>query len=505
MLGSSVATGATSRSSWLVWLLLGALLTAAAAIRFQGLDDPLVAFHPLRHYRSALIARACFYEATPSTPKWALVIAQANRDIQQAGEPPVMERLACTAYRALGREDLRIPKVLSSLCWLLASIATYLLGRRLISSSGGLVAAAICLFAPYAILATRTFQPDPLMTASAMWAVLAAVHWHDRATRGRLILTATLAGAALFIKPMSIFVILPAMLATVMTQRASPERRPVREIFWMAALTLIAPGLYYGASLLFGSLAHDQLQTRFVPSLLVTEFFWTGLARQFERVFGWPLVVAAVAGTVFAVQPLLRRLLAAIWLGYGAFAVAFTYHVPTHDYYHLPFIPIAALAAAAVVDRARSALRLNALTSIAVATALAVLLAWYGAIASSPRLRRADSTALVADYQRIGAVTNHDGRIIFLDPQYGYPLMYHAEVAGDAWPGIGDLEAERLDGRAIRSAIDRLHDDYVRPHYFVVSDLASFKAQPELMALLAAEGTLIEETSRFRIYKLTVQ
>ncbi len=33
-------------------------------------------------------------------------------------------------------------------------------------------------------------------------------------------------------------------------------------------------------------------------------------------------------------------LLAALWIGYAAFAFAFTYHMPTHDYYHWPYIAV---------------------------------------------------------------------------------------------------------------------------------------------------------------------
>src|SRR4051794_16743072 len=99
-----------SGSRWVAGLALGALLVVAGAVRLQGVTEPIVAFHPLRHYRSALIARACYYEATPSTPAWALAIARANRDIQQAGEPPVMEWMACAAYKGLGREEIAVPR-----------------------------------------------------------------------------------------------------------------------------------------------------------------------------------------------------------------------------------------------------------------------------------------------------------------------------------------------------------------------------------------------------------
>ena len=42
------------------------------------------------------------------------------------------------------------------------------------------------------------------------------------------------------------------------------------------------------------------------------------------------------------------------WIGYAAFAVAFTYHMPTHDYYHLPYVAIVALGAAATLERLRA-------------------------------------------------------------------------------------------------------------------------------------------------------
>jgi 4-amino-4-deoxy-L-arabinose transferase-like glycosyltransferase len=483
---------------------VGLLLIAAGAIRFQGLTEPLVAFHPLRHYRSALIARACFYEATSSAPEWAVAIAQANRDIQQAGEPPLMEWMACTAYRVIGAEHLAIPRALSTLWWMVAAVAVYRLGRRLVSLRGALFATTLCLFLPYAIVATRTFQPDPLMSACVMWAALALVRWRDRPTRGRFIAAALIAGLALLVKPMSVFLLLPAMWAV---SRARPLhiRDAGAGIWVLAALALIPPGLFYGGSLMFSSLAADQLDTRFVPSLLVTGFFWTGLARQADRVFGVVVVAAALAGSAIAVEPLLRRLLLATWVGYAAFAVAFTYHVPTHDYYHLPFIPIAALAAAAGLERLWMRLGWPAGVASAATGALGMLVVWQGVTEARPRLRVADAHAIVADYERVGDVTEHSGKVIFLDPDYGYPLMYHAEIAGDAWPGIDDLEAERLDGRPRRSAVDRFDDDYagIKPRYFVVTDLRSLEAQHDLQALLAARATLVDETSRHRVYRFS--
>jgi hypothetical protein len=341
------------------------------------------------------------------------------------------------------------------------------------------------------------------MTACTAWALLALVQWNDRPDRRRLVTAAMLAGAALFAKPMSVFIVIPAMVVVAGSRSNAPSNQRFHDALLMFGLSLIPSGVFYGNSLLFGRLAQDQMQTRFVPSLLLTDFFWQGLSRQIRSVFGWVTATAAVFGTVVASDKLLRQLLAAIWVGYAIFAVAFTYHTATHDYYHLPFVPIAALAVAAGMDRVWSALRLTPTLAFAATSALCSFLAWQGAVVAAPRLHRQDAAALVADYQRIGEVTHHDGRIVFLDLEYGYPLMYHAEVAGDAWPGSDDLQAERLDGRPTRSATARLDEDYPRPHYFVVTDLSSLSTQTDLQALLTARATLIDETPLHRVYRMS--
>jgi len=496
--------GAGAGSRWTV-ALLGLLLVAAAAVRSQGLGDPLVSFHPLRHYRSALIARSCYYEATPSTPAWAVAIARANRDIQQAAEPPLMEWLACAAYRIGGRENLIIPKALSIVWWCAGAIAVFLLARRLVSPDAALVAAALHLFLPYAIVATRTFQPDSLMAACVLYAVLALVGWHDRPTPRRLVAAALLTGLALLVKPMSVFLVMPAAWAIGRARTPRPPLGADRHFWLLLGLALIPAGLYYGSSVAFGSLARDQFQTRFVPSLLASRFFWAGCLKQAHHVFGWAALAAAAVGTVTAEQPLLRRLLRAIWIGYAAFAVAFTYHVPTHDYYHLPFVPMAALAAAAAFDVVVRRVRLQPRTVLAATAILCAAIAWRGSRLALPHLHVANAAAIVADYERIGQVTGHDGRVVFLDLEYGYPLMYHAEIAGDAWPGVDDLEAERLDGRRMRPAAQRFDQDYagMQPRYFVVTDFDSLEAETELARLLAASATAIDETRRHRVYRFT--
>ena len=136
----------------------------ALGVRLHGINQSLVTFHPTRHYRSAVIARACYYDATPSIAAWARRLAGAARSMQPAGEPPFMEWIACESYRAIGHEDIRVPRIVVMICWILGAIPLHALARRASSGVCAIVAAALYLFMPYAIVATRSFQPDAPMT-----------------------------------------------------------------------------------------------------------------------------------------------------------------------------------------------------------------------------------------------------------------------------------------------------------------------------------------------------
>lgn len=195
-------------------IILGMLMLMGLVIRAPEIDQSVVRFHPTRHYRSAVLARACYYDHASGIPAWAKRVASANREMQQAGELPVMEWLACGTYLALGRENVTIPRVANALLWISGAIPLSLLARRLASARAAPLAAALYLFMPYGIVASRNFQPDPLMTVTSLWAIHALIRYHDRQTRSRLGAAAALVGLAGVIKPMSIFLTVPVALVT---------------------------------------------------------------------------------------------------------------------------------------------------------------------------------------------------------------------------------------------------------------------------------------------------
>src|SRR3712207_1056603 len=106
-------------------LLIGLLSIAALGVRVYHIDDPPMDFHPTRQYHSAVMARGYYYEAADSAPHWKRELAILNGQREGIIEPPIVELAAFLAYRVLGGEHLWIPRLLSSVFWLIGGAFLY--------------------------------------------------------------------------------------------------------------------------------------------------------------------------------------------------------------------------------------------------------------------------------------------------------------------------------------------------------------------------------------------
>ena len=97
------------------------LCVLALAVRIHIAQLPMN-FHPTRQYRSTLIARAHYLEGREHVSTEKLEVARENRRRQGQLEPPVMELLACLAYFVAGDEHLWIPRLLSSIFWVIGGV-----------------------------------------------------------------------------------------------------------------------------------------------------------------------------------------------------------------------------------------------------------------------------------------------------------------------------------------------------------------------------------------------
>jgi len=139
------------------------LFITAWAIRMYDLTDLPLDFHPTRQLLSATKARAFYFRTKPvgiSAEEREIGIRQAKLKAQV--EPVILERLVAYTYRFTG-EQLWVARIYSSLFWIIGGIFLFVLVRDLVCFDAAIFSTAYYLFFPYTIIASRSFQPDPLM------------------------------------------------------------------------------------------------------------------------------------------------------------------------------------------------------------------------------------------------------------------------------------------------------------------------------------------------------
>jgi hypothetical protein len=76
-------------------------------------------------------------------------------------------------------------------------------------------------------------------------------------------------------------------------------------------------------------------------------------------------------------------------------------------------------------------------------------------------------------YQEIGEIVNHSSRTLFLAPEFGFSLMYHGRLSGEAWPGPGPKQPRggpapsRAEQRSTEKRFNALYSEH-SPDYFIV-------------------------------------
>src|SRR5204863_8574031 len=84
-----------------------------------------------------------------------------------------------------------------------------------------LASTAIFIFLPFAVTASHSMQPDPMMVAAVLASIYMILRYHDRPSTSRLIAGASVTAFAILTKGVSLFLIVPVFLFTA--QATSPD------------------------------------------------------------------------------------------------------------------------------------------------------------------------------------------------------------------------------------------------------------------------------------------
>src|SRR5712691_1119083 len=155
-------------------ILIGCLLVSALALRVDGITRPSVA---ARELYGALLSRQYYYgDGSGLTPAKQEVVRRLGTVFNPI-EPPVLNLVSAAGFHLFGGESLWLPRLLSSLMWVVGGIFLYLIATRITTRGGALVALTLYLFWPFGVWISRRGMPDALLVALLLAASLTVIRY----------------------------------------------------------------------------------------------------------------------------------------------------------------------------------------------------------------------------------------------------------------------------------------------------------------------------------------
>ena len=473
-------------------------------IRLYDLTDPPLDFHATRQLRSLLMARGLYHKWVddPTVDEWKQQIAIDQWEGHQIIEPPIFEILTAITYRLMGAEQAWAARIWASVFWLVGGVALYLVARDMTSVDGGVIALSFYMFLPFGVIASRSFQPDPLLV---MWIVVswwAFYRWYQAPSWQRAIIAGLSVGMALLTKNVAVFFLLPAIAALLLVGRGIKNalRDPQSwAIAGLAALPMVAFTLYGLWALELG----EQFGGRFFPELLKDPVHYIKWLNEVLKIMAFPWLLAGLLG-IFAFRKADQRAFVfGLWVGYGFYGLLFPYHFLTHSYYHLPLIPVVGISLAslaAFIFGGIAELKPGVIHTLMIAGVLS-----FGIIFQLWNTR----IELFEDYRHepvywesIGEVVGYDRAVVALSQDYSNRIAYYGWINALNWPGVGHFNYRELrGGKPVE--FDEWFAEYITDmDFFLVTRIKELDRQPELKDALYSGYTVYAEGPGYIIFDL---
>ena len=485
---------------WLLWAAVLLIFAVGLAIRFYDLDDAPLDFHPTRQLHSALMSRGMYYQNLPDVPEWKRELAVEQWKQEGLIEPPIMERLTALTYQVAGQENLVYARVYAILIWTLGGLGLFLLLRDMVGADGAVIGLAYFMILPYAALASRSFQPDPLLTTGIVWGWWGMLRWYRQQTWKWVVIAGLLAGVAIFFKSTAVFFIGPAWMGLILSEMGFKQAVRNKQVWVLGGLTVLPYALFHIYGVYIVGLLGGQFALRFFPNLWidpVTYLRWKGMIDS-TLVFEWFLV--ALMGTFLIREKCPRVMFIAVWLGYFVYGMTFSHHISTHDYYQLPFVPAVAIGIAAAAQMLIHKMR--APKAVLYGLVIGVILFWVTMNAWDVRvkLKREDFRGDAAFWTMLGEKL--DGKSsMSITPDYGYRLAYWGWTSTQNWLSSGDFEYRALAGQEFDMA-KMFAEEVAGKDVFLVTMFGELEKQPKVKNLLYENYPMLEQDEEYVIFDL---
>ena len=490
-----------SHKRFLIPGIFVAMIFFASILRISYFDDS-------RHvaevqYRAAIIARSIFFYFSNSIPEWRQEVNTNSLQNLPLKEPAITELLTAIGYKVLGQEDLRIPRLLTSVFWMIGSYFLFKIAKDMVSREGAIVATAYYLFVPLGVIVSTSFQPDSLMIMVFMISIYAILRYIKEPTWQKLIIAAILSGFAILVKPFVLFAISGTFLGLSSNRNKGFGHLLDKRLILFFVASYIPIIFYYGYEIYITGQLTKQAEVSFLPQLLFTKGYWKDWMQTAVNAIGLAPLLAAFIGIPMTPKRALRAMLIGLWGGYIIFCLVFTYHIRYAGYYHIQLIPIVALSFAPIVPvLTRHINRLNNRwywSLFYIAAIFLLFLLNFREINNSIRSTADIERKEVAE--EIGEIVHHSARTVYIASYYGRPLEYYAELTGTYWPrSVSDTDSV-MGRNQVLSVEERLEKLGFVPEYFVITAMKEYYTHHyDLKGYLNENCQLVKESDQFIIY-----
>ena len=477
------------------------ILLSGFGVRMYDLKDPPLDFAATRQLRSAMIARGKYYQIAEDVQEWKKEVAIKNGGHSMI-EPTIMETIVAYTYLLIGEEQLWIARIYSSFFWCLAGIGLFFLVREAVSVDGAYVALTYYLFNPFGIVASRSFQPDPLMVSLIIFSWWAFYKWFKLSDWKWAILAGLSSGAAMLVKSTAVFFLLGGMAVLAILKKNIGKIIRDAQVWLIALLAGLPVLIYHVYGVFFVGTLGKQFRGRFFPGMLVEMDYYRSLKNALIAVAAHELIlILGLIGLIYFVGKKDFGFLLGIWLGYGLLSVVFTYHSTTHYYYHLPAIPLLAISLAGTAELIFSwiqHLKIKVFFQIGL-----VLLVVLGVGGGHYLLFQDDYRNEPYFYHKVANFVPQDSRKIVLSQDYGNRIDYFGWISSKPWSDPGNIdyaqpysENKKVYGKGFKEITSRFD-------YFIITRLRVFRNNTYLYRHLHENYPVFKEGGGYIIFDLT--
>ena len=485
---------------WICFFLLAMLV--GTGVRLYDLQDPPLDFHPTRQLHSAVIARGMYYQMLDDAPEWKRQLSLQQWKSEGLIEPQIMEQLVAFSYKAIGEEKLWVARIWPILFWTIGAVFLFLTVVKFSGPAGAAVSVMVYMIWPYTTIASRAFQPEPLlvmMIIIASWAFINFLHSRKGVWA---ILIGILCGLTIYVKVVALFFLAPAIAITLIL-RDGLKKTLINKFNWLIAVLAILPYLLYH---LYGTyileLLGSQFAFRFFPQRWIDPIFYLQWLSELDNVFPIWLVVISFLTGILCLNGVYRGFIIGYWIGYLIYGFTFSYHITTHDYYHMPLIIPISIGLGTAAKFLLGKTRVSKLISkILLIFSLLFLLSWNVWEIRSI-LKREDYQKEVDYWTNLGERLGHESRVIGLFQDYGYRLAYWGWMNVTPWRTTDDIYLREISGRDV-TAVEEEQLKLKSFDYFIIADREELQNQPELLIYLQYNHLLMEENDLALVFKLS--